>query len=60
MGIFGTGQAIRRSEDQRFLTGTGRYTGDVVLNIFGNVSRTNQAQKLSFDIATLEKLGLVE
>ena len=35
-------------------------TGDVVLNIFGNVSRTNQAQKLSFDIATLEKLGLVE
>lgn len=32
MGIFGTGQAIRRSEDQRFLTGTGRYTGDITLD----------------------------
>ena len=29
MGIFGTGQAIRRTEDQRFLTGSGRYTDDV-------------------------------
>lgn len=32
MGIFGTGQAIRRSEDQRFLTGTGRYTDDITLD----------------------------
>lgn len=32
MGIFGTGQAIRRREDQRFLTGTGRYTDDVTLD----------------------------
>ena len=31
MGIFGTGQAVRRSEDQRFLTGTGRYTDDITL-----------------------------
>jgi carbon-monoxide dehydrogenase large subunit len=31
MGKYGTGQAIRRIEDQRFLTGTGRYTDDIVL-----------------------------
>lgn len=31
MGKFGTGQAIRRTEDQRFLTGTGRYTDDISL-----------------------------
>jgi len=31
MGKFGTGQAIRRVEDQRFLTGVGRYTDDIVL-----------------------------
>ena len=31
MGIFGTGQAIRRREDYRFLTGHGRYTDDIVL-----------------------------
>ena len=31
MGKFGTGQAIRRTEDQRFLTGTGRFTDDIVL-----------------------------
>ena len=29
MGKFGVGQAIRRVEDQRFLTGTGRYTDDI-------------------------------
>ncbi|MCB2106555.1 MAG: xanthine dehydrogenase family protein molybdopterin-binding subunit [Rhodobacteraceae bacterium] len=29
MGNFGLGQAIRRVEDQRFLTGTGRYTDDI-------------------------------
>ena len=29
MGKFGTGQAIRRVEDQRFLTGHGQYTGDI-------------------------------
>lgn len=31
MGKFGTGQAIRRSEDQRFLTGTGQFTDDITL-----------------------------
>ena len=31
MGIFGTGQAIRRVEDQRFLTGHGQYTDDISL-----------------------------
>ena len=31
MGRFGTGQAIRRKEDDRFLTGTGQYTDDIRL-----------------------------
>jgi len=31
VGKYGTGQAIRRVEDQRFLTGTGRYTDDITL-----------------------------
>ncbi|MEO5375589.1 MAG: xanthine dehydrogenase family protein molybdopterin-binding subunit [Alphaproteobacteria bacterium] len=31
MGRFGVGQAMRRVEDQRFLTGTGRYTDDISL-----------------------------
>ncbi|MBL8644460.1 MAG: xanthine dehydrogenase family protein molybdopterin-binding subunit [Rhodospirillaceae bacterium] len=31
MGNFGIGQAIRRVEDQRFLTGAGQYTDDVNL-----------------------------
>lgn len=31
MGRFGTGQAIRRKEDQRFLTGSGRYSDDITL-----------------------------
>jgi carbon-monoxide dehydrogenase large subunit len=30
MGRFGAGQALRRVEDQRFLTGTGCYTDDIV------------------------------
>jgi len=30
MGQFGIGQPVRRLEDQRFLTGTGRYADDVV------------------------------
>jgi aerobic carbon-monoxide dehydrogenase large subunit len=29
VGKFGTGQAIRRQEDQRFITGSGRYTDDI-------------------------------
>ncbi|MBB4285229.1 xanthine dehydrogenase family protein molybdopterin-binding subunit [Roseospira goensis] len=31
MGRFGKGQGIRRVEDRRFLTGTGRYTDDIAL-----------------------------
>ena len=31
MGQFGIGQAVRRSEDERLLTGRGRYTGDIDL-----------------------------
>ena len=31
MGRFGTGQSIRRTEDQRFITGSGRYTDDIRL-----------------------------
>lgn len=31
MGTFGTGQAIRRKEDERFITGRGRYTDDIHL-----------------------------
>ena len=31
MGRFGVGQAVRRSEDKRFLTGHGRYTDDITL-----------------------------
>jgi len=31
MGRFGVGQALRRVEDQRFLTGTGRYTDDIAV-----------------------------
>lgn len=32
MGRFGTGQAIRRTEDQRFITGSGRYTADLAFD----------------------------
>jgi carbon-monoxide dehydrogenase large subunit len=32
MGRFGTGQAIRRIEDQRFITGHGQYTGDISID----------------------------
>ena len=31
MTKFGIGQAVRRVEDQRFLTGTGRYVDDIDL-----------------------------
>ena len=32
MGKFSTGQPVRRKEDQRFITGSGRYTDDVTLD----------------------------
>ena len=35
-GSFGIGQSIRRVEDQRFLTGTGRYTDDI--NVAGQAT----------------------
>ena len=35
-------------------------TGDVILSIYGNIGQTNDGDRLKFDIATLEKLGLVE
>ena len=31
MGRFGLSQPVPRSEDRRFLTGTGRYTADIDL-----------------------------
>jgi len=31
MAKFGIGQAVRRVEDQRFLTGAGRYVDDITL-----------------------------
>ena len=31
MGRFSTGQPVRRKEDQRFITGSGRYTDDITL-----------------------------
>ena len=31
MGRFGVGQAYRRTEDQRLITGTGNYTDDISL-----------------------------
>lgn len=42
MGRFGTGQAVRRVEDQRFLTGGGRYTDDISLagQLRGHVLRS--------------------
>lgn len=42
MGRFGMGQALRRVEDQRFLTGTGRYTDDISLpgQLYGYVVRS--------------------
>ena len=35
-------------------------TGDIILRVSGDVSQTNDNGSLSFDIATLEQLGLVE
>jgi len=45
MGRFGAGQGIRRVEDKRFLTGTGRYTDDITLPglVFGAVVRSPHA-----------------
>ena len=53
MGKFGVGQAIRRVEDQRFLTGTGRYTDDITVpgQVYLYVLRASHAHA---DIAALD------
>jgi len=45
MGKFGMGQAVRRTEDQRFVTGHGRYTDDINLahQAYGHVLRSPHA-----------------
>ncbi|MDH3236722.1 MAG: hypothetical protein OEQ29_24660, partial [Alphaproteobacteria bacterium] len=45
MGRFGVGQPVRRVEDDRLLTGGGRYTGDIVLDgqAWGHVLRSPHA-----------------
>ncbi|MGB8843983.1 MAG: molybdopterin cofactor-binding domain-containing protein, partial [Aliidongia sp.] len=45
MGQFGMGQAVRRTEDQRFVTGHGRYTDDIDLahQAYGHVLRSPHA-----------------
>ncbi|UCH75837.1 MAG: xanthine dehydrogenase family protein molybdopterin-binding subunit [Rhodospirillales bacterium] len=45
MNRFGIGQPIRRVEDQRLLTGHGRYTSDIVLDdeVWGHVLRAPHA-----------------
>jgi carbon-monoxide dehydrogenase large subunit len=45
MGRFGIGQPVRRVEDNRLLTGHGRYTGDIVLDgqVWGHVLRSPHA-----------------
>ena len=45
MAKFGVGQPVRRVEDQRFITGTGRYTDDIDLpgQVHGCVVRSPEA-----------------
>ena len=45
MGQFGMGQPVRRVEDKRFITGTGRYTDDIALpnQAYGIVLRSPHA-----------------
>jgi aerobic carbon-monoxide dehydrogenase large subunit len=45
MAKFGVGQPVRRVEDQRFITGTGRYTDDIDLDgqVYGCVVRSPEA-----------------
>ncbi len=55
MGKFGIGQAIRRVEDQRFLTGKGRYTDDITVAgqkwLYVLRSPHGHADILSLDVA---------
>jgi carbon-monoxide dehydrogenase large subunit len=59
MGKFGTGQAIRRIEDQRFLTGTGRYTDDICLEgqAYLYVLRSPYAHGEIVSVDTSEAMG---
>jgi aerobic carbon-monoxide dehydrogenase large subunit len=45
MAKFGVGQSVRRVEDQRFITGSGRYTDDIDLDrqVYGYVVRSPEA-----------------
>jgi aerobic carbon-monoxide dehydrogenase large subunit len=45
MAKFGVGQSVRRTEDQRFVTGRGRYTDDINLpgQVYGYVLRSPEA-----------------
>ncbi|MGH6914019.1 MAG: xanthine dehydrogenase family protein molybdopterin-binding subunit, partial [Geminicoccales bacterium] len=45
MAKFGTGQSVRRVEDQRFITGSGRYTDDINLpgQAYGYALRSPEA-----------------
>jgi carbon-monoxide dehydrogenase large subunit len=56
MGRFGVGQAIRRIEDERFLTGAGRYTDDIAIaaETFLYVLRSPHAHA---DISSLDVSG---
>ena len=56
MGKFGVGQSIRRVEDQRFLTGQGRYTDDISVpgQVYLYVLRSPHAHA---DIKSLETSG---
>ena len=55
MSKFGIGQPVRRVEDQRFITGQGRYTDDINLpgQAYGYVLRspTAHARIASLDVA---------
>ena len=55
MGKFGVGQSIRRVEDQRFLTGNGRYTDDISVHgqVYLYVLRSSHAHA---DIASVDTL----
>jgi carbon-monoxide dehydrogenase large subunit len=59
MGNFGLGQSIRRLEDQRFLTGAGRYTDDISLpgQVYLYVLRSPHAHAdiVSMDLDTARK-----
>jgi aerobic carbon-monoxide dehydrogenase large subunit len=55
MAKFGVGQSVRRVEDQRFITGTGRYTDDINLpgQTYGYALRSPEAHAriVSIDVA---------